>query len=134
MKRKPISLDDLRRSACAKLNGHLFAEPEKQPKRGKYGNVKTEVNGEVFDSAKEAEYYKTLLWRLKAGEIGLIERQVEYELNPGGTYSLKYYADFRFVDSQGITHVIDVKGFRTREYLKKKKLMWKVHKVKIEEI
>lgn len=103
-------------------------------KKSKYRNTKTEVDGIKFDSKKEAEYYKKLKLLRKVGEIGFIERQVAYELNPGGTYSLKYLADFRYTDKKGVVHVVDVKGFLTPEYRKKKKLMKKVHNIKIKEI
>lgn len=134
MKRKPLSLEDLRRSACAKLNGHLWDEPEKKPKKSKYGNKKTEVNGILFDSKKEANRYKELLIMQKAGLIGLLEIKTVFELNPGGTHSLKYECDFEYVDSRTGERIIeDVKGMKTKVYLKKKRLMWKVHKIQIKE-
>jgi hypothetical protein len=107
-----------------------------QPKkRSKYNNKKTVVNGVEFDSEKEANYYKILLLRRKAGEIGLIELQKEYELNKGGAYSYKYFADFVFVEvATGETKVIDVKGFKTREYIRKRRLMLKVHGITIIEV
>jgi hypothetical protein len=72
---------------------------------------------------------------LKAGEIGLLKRQVEYELNPGGTHSLKYYSDFEYIITATGDHIVeDVKGFRTREYLKKRRLMKKVHGIDIIEL
>jgi hypothetical protein len=88
-----------------------------------------------FDSIKEADYYRKLKILLKAGKIGFLELQKEYELNPGGTHSFKYIADFVFMDSEtGEKKVVDVKGFRTAVYRKKKRLMWKVHKIKIIEV
>ena len=134
--RTPIKIEDLRKSACAKLNPHLFGEPVAAPvKKSKYGNKKTEVEGIVFDSVKEAKYYKTLLLLKKAGKIGLLELQVPYELNEGGTHSLKYVADFVYVDSEtGKKVVVDVKGMRTREFIKKRRLMLKMHGIKIKEV
>lgn len=103
-------------------------------KKGKYGNKKDTVNGITFDSKKEAKRYKELLLLQKAGEIGQLRLQVPYELNPGGTHSLKYLADFVYVDAKtGETIVEDVKGFRTREYKKKRRLMLKVHGITIKE-
>lgn len=124
-----------------KDNGRTHAMPPNLPntavkKRSKYNATKTTVNGLQFASMKEANYYKNvLLPRLKAGEIGLLELQKEYELNPGGTHSLKYLADFVWVEAlTGETKVVDVKGFRTREYLKKRRLMKKVHGIIILEV
>lgn len=128
-------IDTILNSACGSLNGHLREEPVKKKKRSKYNNKKTVVDDLEFDSLKEADYYRKLKLLLKAGEIGLLEMQVPYELNPGGYYSYKYVADFVFFDTKtGEKKVIDVKGFRTREYIRKRRLMKKVHNIKIIEI
>lgn len=135
MKSRLPTLEDLKKTACAPLNQHVFQEVEKPKKKSKYNNSKTEVDGIVFDSTKEANRYKELRLHLKAGEIGLLKRQVEYELNPGGTYSLKYISDFEYIITSTGEHVVeDVKGFKTREYLKKRRLMKKVHRIVITEI
>lgn len=137
MKRTGYTVEQLEASAVAEINREVIKELEQpgKKKRSKYGNSKTEVDGEIFDSAKEADRYKDLVLLRKAGVIGLLRRQVEYELNPGGTHSLKYLADFVYViRSTGVTVVEDVKGFRTREYKKKKRLMKKVHNIEIQEV
>lgn len=135
MKRCSFTLDDLKKSKVAPVNQDVIAAAEgKKLKRSKYGNEKTEVCGELFDSKREAEDYKVLLLRQKAGEIGLIRRQVKYELNPGGTHSLIYRADFVYVETAtGKTIVQDSKGMRTREYKKKCRLMKKVYGITIKE-
>ncbi len=130
--KKIFTLDDIRNSKVFGLNPHLFAESAAVVKKSKYGNKKTEVNGIVFHSVKEANYYKKLLLMQKAGIVGLIEMQVPYELNPGGTHSLKYISDFEYIETKtGKKIVADVKGFRTREYLKKRRLMKTVHNIEI---
>lgn len=111
--------------------------PKNIPKRNKYGNKKTVVNGIEFDSSKEANRYKELLLLLKAGLIGLLELQQPFELNEGGTHSLKYYADFVYIDAlTGQKVVEDVKsaGTITQVYKKKRRLMWQIHKIKIKEV
>lgn len=130
------SLDDIRKSPVAAINQHLFEDVVKTdtPKKHKYGAKRTEVNGIKFDSAKEAKRYSELLILLKAGEIGLLELQVPYELNAGGTHSLKYIADFVYMTKEGLKVIEDAKGYRTKEYLKKKKLMFKVHNITIKEV
>jgi hypothetical protein len=55
---------------------------------------------------------------------------VEFELNPGGTHSLIYRADFVY-KRNGEMVVNDVKGYRTKVYLKKKRLMKSVHNIEI---
>ena len=133
---RSFTIEDIRQSKVADRNAHLFESGQKAPlKKHKYGSSKTEVNGIVFDSKKEANRYKELLILLKSGIIGLLELQVPYELNNGGSHSLKYIADFVYVDGKtGQKIVEDAKGFRTREYIKKRKLMLKVHGIKIKEV
>lgn len=131
------TIQELKSSKVAEINREVLEEidQEKKPKRSKYGNSATEVDGIKFDSAREAKRYRELLLLLKAGIIGLLRMQVEYELNPGGTHSLKYLADFVYVlAATGEKVVEDVKGFRTREYKKKCRLMKKVHGIVITEI
>jgi hypothetical protein len=108
---------------------------EKPKKKSKYGNEKHMVDGIEFDSKLEAARYGVLKLMLKAGIIGLLELQVPYELNPGGTHSLKYIADFVYIiRATGEKVVEDAKGHRTREYLKKRRLMKKVHGIIIKEV
>jgi hypothetical protein len=129
-------IDNLKNSKVASINQHLIKghnETLPPTKKHKYAAQKTEVNGIVFDSKKEARRYKELLLLIKAGEIGLLELQVAYELNEGGTHSLKYIADFVYMTKEGLKIVEDSKGFKTKEYLKKKRLMLKVHGIKINE-
>lgn len=136
MKGARMTIQDLKASKVAGINPQLFEKVEELPaKKSKYGNSETEVDGIKFDSKKEAKRYRELLLMQKAGEIGLIRRQVEYELNPGGTHSLKYLADFEYyILATGEKVTEDVKGYRTREYKKKKRLMKKVHGIVIKEI
>ncbi len=112
---------------------------KEQPKhkasgRAKYGNKKVEWNGMLFDSTKEYKRYRQLLILLKKGLIGQLQRQVPYELNEGGTHSLKYVADFVYIDAKtGKEIVEDSKGYRTQEYKKRRRLMKKVHNITIKE-
>lgn len=116
-----------------KIKGFTVQDKPKA-KRSKYGNKKTDVNGIGFDSKKEAKRYKELKLLLKAGKIAFLSRQVEYELNVGGTHSLVYVADFVYVEDDGGLIVEDVKGFKTREYVRKKRLMKKIHGIEISEV
>ena len=62
----------------------------------KYHSKKTEVDGILFDSKKEAERYKTLsLWE-KAGTIKGLEIQKRFELLPKqlDERAVTYRADF----------------------------------------
>lgn len=96
-------------------------KPEEKKKKSKFNNELTDVDGKPFDSKKEAKRYKELNLLLKSGAIGMLARQVEYELNVGGSHSLKYVADFVYIDAAtGKTVVEDAKGCRTVTYRKKK--------------
>lgn len=134
--KRAVTLDDIKRSKVAGINQHLFTDKEsKARKKSKYSNSKVEFNGEIFDSKKELNRYKELLLLEKVKEIVDLERQIPFELNEGGSHSLKYYADFVYrIPSTGEKIVEDAKGYRTREYLKKKRLMKKIHNITIHEV
>lgn len=98
-------------------------------KSSKYGAVKTSVDGHTFDSKKEAEYYCNLKIRLQGGDIRGFCLQPIFILAPG----LKYKADFIVFNNDGTSEVIDVKGFKTKEYIAKKKVFEDKYKLKIKE-
>lgn len=126
-----MKLSDIQKSACAGLNPNL----EISPRKSKYGSRKVEVDGIVFDSKKEAKRYGELKVLLKAGEIDILALQSPFELNPGGTFSYVYKADFFYLDIKTQSFICeDVKGFRTVEYKKKAKLMLTVYGIKIREL
>lgn len=116
---------------------------EEEQKKTKYGNRKTEVNGIVFDSRKEAGRYQELLLLLKAGEIKDLKLQETFVLQNGYVTpegrrikAITYRADFTYLDGEGRKIVEDVKsaGTRTREYILKRKLMQDRHHVTIQEV
>lgn len=103
----------------------------------KYRNKKTEIDGIVFDSLKEARRYHELCLLQRAGEIRDLSMQVEFELIPkqDGERACKYKADFVYhMADTGKMVVEDVKGKRTREYIIKRKLMLWRHGIKIVEV
>jgi len=102
---------------------------------GKYHNRR--CNG--YDSKKEAELGAQLDALACNGQIQSLEKQKKFELLPPhvGKFrterALSYKADFCYEDKDG-RHVIDVKGYRTREYVIKRKLMAYIHGIEIEEM
>lgn len=121
--------------------------------QSKYGAKKITVNGEVFDSKKEYKRFCELSLLLRAGAITELRRQVTFELIPaqrepdtvgvrGGVKRGKvieqkcsYVADFVYHNAEdGKLVVEDTKGFRTKDYIIKRKLMLWVHGIKIKEI
>jgi hypothetical protein len=79
---------------------------------------------------------------LQAGLISNLREQVSYTIIPSQKDSTgkvveracKYIADFVYTDGHGNTVVEDTKGFRTAEYIIKRKLMLFVHGIRIKEI
>ena len=117
----------------------------------KYKAVKTIVDGEVFDSKREAKRYEALKALAEKGEISNLRRQVPFVLIPeqrlpdvigpkGGIKKgallereCKYIADFVYELPDGGTVVEDCKGYRTPEYRLKKKLFRFVYGIEITE-
>lgn len=106
----------------------------------KYQNKKTEVDGIIFDSKKEAKRYKELLLLESAGAITDLRRQVKYELIPSqridgkvAERKVEYIADFVYTQD-GETIVEDTKGFKTKDYIIKRKLMLYKYGIRIREI
>lgn len=97
----------------------------------KFNAVKTEVDGIIFDSKKEATRYKELVLLQKAGEIKRLILQPKFVLQEGFSVGgkryreISYVADFMYIDKDGSRVVEDTKGFRTDVYAIKKKLFLK---------
>ena len=128
---------------------HYFA----RSKKNKYNAKSVEYDGIKFDSQKEALRYKELRYLISEGIITDLRRQVKYLLIPtqrepdtigarGGVKQGKllerecsYIADFVYtVVETGETVVEDTKGFKTKEYAIKKKLMLFVYGIRIKEV
>jgi Protein of unknown function (DUF1064) len=96
----------------------------KLTRRNKYRAVKTEVDGIVFHSKREAKRYGELRLLEKAGEILQLRLQVKYAVNINGIKVCEYRADFAYYDCENKCYVIeDCKGVRTAVYRLKKKLV-----------
>ena len=108
--------------------------------RNKYHAKKVVVGGIIFDSKKEAERWKELQIMEAIGQIDHLHRQVRFTLIPAQYIDGRcverpcaYIADFAYVQN-GEKIVEDVKGLRTPEYIIKRKLMLKVHGIRIREV
>ena len=117
----------------------------------KYHNRKVEVDGIMFDSKKEAKRYKELINQEEEGAITDLKLQEKFILIPaqrepdivgprGGIKKGRviekecaYIADFTYM-KDGNLIVEDTKGFRTKEYIIKRKLMYSVHGIRISEV
>ncbi len=106
-----------------------FTNGRKQ--KSKYRANKVSIDGHTFDSQKEADYYCELKLRLQGKEINGFCIQPTFILAPG----LKYKADFIVFHKNNLEpEVIDVKGYRTKEYIAKKKVFEDKFNLKITEI
>jgi hypothetical protein len=99
----------------------------------KYLNKKTELDGYMFDSKREAERWAELKLLERAGDITDLKRQVGFVLAPAVRYTphgrqkpaLKLIADFSYIDLKhgGRVVVEDVKGVLTTAFHIKRHLM-----------
>jgi uncharacterized protein YggL (DUF469 family) len=101
------------RWTAAQLRQHETAKEVAPAQVGKYGNKKVTIDGFVFDSIKEGEYYKSLVILQRVGEIKKFQRQTVYKLAVNGVHICKYVADFVVWNKDGTVEVVDVKGAHT---------------------
>lgn len=120
--------------------------------KSKYHARKVKRHGMVFDSRKEADRWDELMLLQREGEITGLRRQVPFVLIPAqrrpvwdetkNTFVSKcvaqkcsYIADFVYNDIEtGEEIVEDAKGYRTREYILKRKMMLYFHNILIKEV
>ena len=119
----------------------------------KYHSRKITRDGETFDSIKEYNRWKELKLLERAGEITELQRQVKFKLIPTqrelvhemsgqGVFKkgklvereVSYVADFVYKNRLGFQVVEDAKGFKTKDYIIKRKLMLWVHHIQIQEV
>lgn len=114
-------------------------KPIEEAKPRKYRNRKCDLEGMKFDSVKEREHYLDLKLRERAGEIRDIRRQVKFDIVVNGHPITRFYADFVYHDIRKDKQIVeDVKGFKGgesyRRFRLKKKLMFAVHRIVVEEV
>lgn len=110
-------------------------------RRSKYNARKVMVNGIRFDSKREAERWQKLRTMEWAGLISDLKRQVPFQLLPSQRgedgkvveRGVKYIADFAYIQD-GKQVVEDAKGVKTDAYKIKRKLMLKVHGIRVQEV
>ena len=124
------------------------AKAKKTKEMGKIYHKKTEIDGIVFDSQTESEYYQYLKELKKNKQIKDFTMQDEFILqekfiivdgkringsdkefkkvqkaNPGCTIAaIKYIADFTVYYNDGSVQVVDVKGQKTADFKLKEKM------------
>ena len=99
----------------------------------KYGAIRTEVDGFVFASKREAHRYSELKLAERNGDISGLELQPNFPLIINGKKVATYIADFRYTE-RGQVVVEDSKGFRTAVYRLKKKIVEAQYGIEIIEV
>ena len=107
----------------------------------KYHNRKIVREGETYDSVKEYRRTKELELLEKSGVIKDLKRQVRFEIIPSQRgddgkvveRAVTYVADFVYFED-GKLVVEDTKGFRTKDYIIKRKLMRYLLGINIREV
>lgn len=114
---------------------------EQAIKQNKYKNKKVVYDGITFDSKKEGAYYLKLKLLEEKGIIKDLQLQKEYilqesfKLNNKTYRKISYKADFEYFSTiDNKIHVVDTKGFKTKEYLLKKKIFAYKYGIEIEEV
>lgn len=108
----------------------------------KYRNQKITMGDHTFDSKKEMNRFLELSLLQKAGKIKDLRCQVKFVLIPAQRDPMTgkllerecaYVADFVYQEG-GRNVVEDTKGFRTKEYIIKRKLMLERYGIRIREV
>ncbi|MEG1299603.1 MAG: DUF1064 domain-containing protein [Erysipelotrichaceae bacterium] len=105
-----------------------------KPRSSKYKSEKTMIDGILFDSKKEANRYCELKLLEQNHLIKNLKLQQPYVLIEKSKYGgvIKYIADFVY-EENGKQIVEDTKGFRTRTYCLKKRMMMEKYGIEITE-
>lgn len=96
----------------------------------KYGAVKTEIDGIIFHSKKEARRYSELKLLERAGRISDLKLQVPFQIEISGIDVFKWIADFVY-EEDGEAVVEDCKGFRDAVYKLKKRCVEAYYDIEI---
>lgn len=114
-----------------------IARPGMQ-RRSKYGNIKTEYNGKVYHSKKEADFASHLEYLKHAKNLServvSVREQVPYNINIKSHHICTYFADFVIQYGDKRTEVIDVKGVKTAIYRLKKRMVEASYGIIIKEV
>ena len=100
--------------------GKLPDQPKPQ-KKNKYNASKTEYNGHLYDSKREARHAQELDLLIKAGEVQKWERQFKIEIEVEGNHICSYFIDFKVWKPDRIEYH-EVKGKETALW----KMKWKL--------
>jgi hypothetical protein len=134
--RASLNTPEGRRKILISGAGICSGPKTKSASYSKYRNVKTVVDGVVFDSKKEAKRYQELKLMEKAGEIHGLQTQRRFNIMVREHLICTYIADFYYFKKESVNEIIieDVKSEKTRKlpvYRIKKKLMKAIYNIDI---
>jgi hypothetical protein len=129
------ALQVAQRMTTAQLRAELSLQSGKR--KNKFNAVKTEVDGERFDSKREAAVFAEHRILERAGQIKHLRSHPKFEIAVNGLFIENYTADMSYFDMQNRLHVIDVKSpatAKTRDFKRTCRLMRAVHGITVEVI
>lgn len=104
-------------------------------RQSKYNAKRVQIDNIWFASIREGNRYLELQLMLRAGQIQDLKLQVPFTITVNGKKICKYLADFQYTDvATGKVVTEDSKGYATKEYRIKKKLVEAMFDVKIVEV
>ena len=78
----------------------------------KFNAKKTEYNGNVYDSKKEADFARDLDLLIRAREVLGYKTQVDYPVFINNKKVFSYKLDFEITDKDGRVRLVDIKGYK----------------------
>lgn len=130
-------------TAVPEITGYRLAKREKTKqliaemlavKANKYRAKRVTVDGQTFDSKREATLYHEFKLLQRAGKLTNLRLHPKYVLTVNGVEITTYKPDFDYVEN-GALHVVDVKSeatARRRDFLLVRKLMRACHGIEVE--
>ncbi len=114
-------MPDSMRAAVERQHGQLPPATPREPKAraGKYNAKPTHSGGIRFDSKREARYFERLNLLQQSGEVSHFHRQVIFDLEGG----VVYRCDFQVIFADGRVEYHDAKGFETKEFRIKRRMV-----------
>lgn len=101
-------------------------------RKNKYNAKRTTYGGYGYDSNLEARVAERLDWRLKANDIKSWERQVGVDLFEqcsmcgGWERKKRWKVDFKIEHHDGSFELMEAKGFATKDFKEKEKMLKKM--------
>ena len=126
-----------------KMSIAQYLATNKKPSKTKWGNIKTEFQGEIYDSKKEADYAMHLEIAKKASKkserVLSWKRQIPFKISINGQHICTYLADFEVKYADGRTEYVDTKPLDKRRnkflttdvYRLKKKMVFAQYGIEI---